>query len=157
MVFDRLSSLGFLWMAIIFGFPAATSLPLGFIAEVVTSKNAITGTFAPNPRNNQQPMLMLVHKSGVVSVLENPDDSPDTIDILDIGDQMCTDTERGLQSLAIHPQFGVDNHSVYLYYTKFKRGCLADDSENGPWNVVERVEMDPVTLLLNFGAGQEIW
>ena len=139
------------------GLHAVTSLPLGFIAEVVTSKNAITGTFAPNPRNIQRPMLMLVHKSGVVSVLEDPDNSPETIDILDIGDQMCTETERGLQSLAIHPQFGVDNYFIYLYYTKFKRGCLADDSENGPWNVVARVEMDPVTLLLNFATRQEIW
>jgi hypothetical protein len=59
-------------------------------------------TFAPNPRNNQRkPMLILVHQSDVVSLLENPDDSPESTDILDIGDLMCTDKERGLQLVAI--------------------------------------------------------
>jgi hypothetical protein len=136
---------------------ATDALPTGFIAEVVTSVNAVTGTFAPNPRNNEKPMLLLVHKDGVVTVVEDPDNSPDNVEILDLHGKMCTDTERGLQTIAVHPTFGIDNHFVYLYYNKFREDCLADDSDNGPWNVVDRFDMDPETLLLDFDLREEIW
>lgn len=147
-----------LWTAPATMFLAIEALPSGFIAEVVTSQSAITGTFAPNPRNDQKPMLLLVHKKGIVSVVEDPDNSPDSILILDLDGKMCTDTERGLQTLAIHPKFGTDNHYIYLYYNKFREDCLADKSaDGGPWNVVERFEMDTATLLLDYDTRKEIW
>lgn len=138
-------------------FSRGNGLPTGFIAEVVTSKKAVTGTFAPNPRNNRKPMLLLIHKDGVVSVLEDPDNNRTVMDILDLGDKMCTDTERGLQTIAVHPKFGTDNHFIYLYYNKFREGCLADEFDNGPWNVVDRFEMDPESLLLDFEKREEVW
>ena len=122
----------------------------------MTSKNAISGLFAKNPRNDWKPMLLLVNKSGKVSVLEDPDESSDSDEILDIEKKMCTNTERGLQSIAVHPEFE-DNRYIYLYYTKHKEDCLADDSENGPWNVVSRFVMDPETLMLDYDQGEEIW
>eukprot|EP00536_Pseudo-nitzschia_multiseries_P014847 jgi/Psemu1/327687/estExt_fgenesh1_pg.C_7760001 len=134
----------------------AYSLPSGFIAEPVTSKNAISGTFAKNPRNGWKPMLMLVNKSGKVSLLEDPDESSKSIEILNLESKMCTNVERGLQTIAIHPDFE-ENRYIYLYYTKHKEDCLADDSENGPWNVISRFVMDPETLMLDYEQRVEIW
>lgn len=156
-MFQHPFSIGLFLTVISVSFLAVDALPSGFIAEVVTSVNAVTGTFAPNPRNNQRPMLLLVHKDGVVTVVEDPDNSPDNFEILDLDGKMCTDTERGLQTIAVHPKFGIDNHFIYLYYNKFREDCLADDSDNGPWNVVDRFDMDPETLLLDFELREEIW
>lgn len=126
------------------------------MAEPVTSKNAILGVFAKNPRNDWKPMLLLVNKDGTVSVLEDPDDSSDSTEILQIEKEMCTNVERGLQSIAVHPDFE-ENRFIYLYYNKYKEDCLADDSENGPWNVVSRFVMDPESLKLDFSEREEIW
>jgi hypothetical protein len=133
-----------------------SALPSGFIAEVVTSENAVTGTFAPNPRNDGKPMLILAAREGKVFVLENPDESPDSLVVLDLADKMCTNTERGLQTIAVHPDFET-NPYIYVFYNKFKEGCLADNSEDGPWNVVARFAMDPDTLLMDYDAREEIW
>jgi glucose/arabinose dehydrogenase len=132
------------------------SLPNGFIAEVVTSTAAVTEVFAPNPRNNGKPMLLLVQKEGMVNVLEDPDDSPASNTILDLSEKMCTETERGLHSITVHPEFESKPY-VYLYYTKFKEGCLADDSDNGPWNVLTRFAMNTETLALDYDSRKEIW
>jgi Glucose / Sorbosone dehydrogenase len=134
----------------------ASAVPSGFIAEVVTSQRAISGTFAPNPRNNWQPMLMLVSKEGQVSVVENPDDSPEAMVVLDLDGKMCTNTERGLQTIALHPKFE-ENLYVYLYYTKFKKDCLDDESDDGPWNVLERFVMSAKTLELDYDSREQIW
>lgn len=150
-------SLGVLWNVANGPFLFVDGLPPGFIAEVVTSINAVTGAFAPNPRKEQKPMLLLVHKDGEVSVLEDPDNSPESFQILDLDGRMCTDTERGLQTIAVHPKFGTDNHYIYLFYNRFREDCLADKSDGGPWNVVDRFEMDPETLLLDFERREEIW
>ncbi len=133
-----------------------SAVPSGFIVDSVSDQNAISGTFAPNPRNNWLPMLMLVSKEGTVSVLENPDDSQDFTVILDLDGKMCTNTERGLQTIAVHPQFE-ENRYVYLYYNKFKEGCLDDDSDDGPWNVLARFVMDAETLELDYDSREEIW
>lgn len=133
-----------------------SALPSGFIAEVVSSLDSVTGTFAPNPRNDGKPMLLLVARAGWVSVVENPDASSDSFIVLDLADKMCTNTERGLQTIAVHPNFET-NLYIYVFYNKFKEGCLADDSEDGPWNVVERFVMDPDTLMLDYDTREEIW
>lgn len=133
-----------------------SAVPSGFIVDVVSHQNAITGTFAPNPRNNWQPMLMLVSKEGKVSLLEDPDNSDDYSVILDLDGKMCTNRERGLQTIAVHPQFE-ENRFVYLYYNMFREGCLDDDSDGGPWNVLARFVMDEQTLQLDYDSREEIW
>jgi len=100
--------------------------------------------------------MLLINKGGKVSVLEDPDESPSSTEILEIEDKMCTNIERGLQSIAVHPDFE-ENLYIYLYYNKEKEDCLANDSENGPWNVVSRFVMDPETLKLDYGEREEIW
>ena len=73
-------------------------------------------------------MLLLVNKDGTANVLENPDNSSDSTEILQIENEMCTNVERGLQSIAVHPDFE-ENRFIYLYYNKYEEDCLADGSE----------------------------
>jgi Glucose / Sorbosone dehydrogenase len=130
--------------------------PSKFIAEPVSSAYAIAGTFATNPRNNDEPMMILVEKTGTVRVIEDPDNGGKEMVILDLEDKMCLNTERGLQTVAIHPNFK-ENRWVYLYYNVYKEGCLADDSLDGPWNVLARFVMDPDTLMLDFDEQEVLW
>ncbi|KAG7351257.1 PKD domain containing protein [Nitzschia inconspicua] len=147
----------FLELSLVLFLPSLViSLPKGFIAQVVTSTPAVSGIFAPNPRKNGKPMLLLIQKEGKVKVLEDPDESPDSEVIFDLSGYMCTETERGLHSITIHPDFE-SNLYVYLYYTKFKEGCLTEDLENGPWNVLTRFTMDIQTLTLDYDSREEIW
>lgn len=132
----------------------------GFIDEVVSSTKAMSGTFAPNPRNNNIPMMILNAKNGQISVLENPDESPDSIEILDLSDGsddklLCTNGERGLHSVIPSPNFA-ENQYLYAFYTKYREDCLEDAFE-GPWNVVTRFTMNPETLMLDFDGRTVIW
>lgn len=134
---------------------ALGSVPEGFISEVVTDTKAMSGTFAPNPRLNNQPMMVLNAKNGRVHVLENPDDSPESIEILDLGGNICAFGEQGLHSMIPHPDFA-NNRWMYAFYTKIRGDC-EEDPVLGPWNVVERFTMDATTLQLNADEGVEIW
>jgi Glucose / Sorbosone dehydrogenase len=134
---------------------AAGSAPEGFIDEVVTNTKAMSGTFAPNPRLNNKPMMVLNDKNGRVHVLENPDDSSESLEILDLQDKVCTNGERGLHSIIPHPNFS-NNRWMYAFYTKYRQDCL-EDPVLGAWNVVERFTMDATTLELNANEGVEIW
>ncbi len=67
-------------------------------------------------------MLLIASDSGTVRVLENPDESDETITILDLrfeNKEICTNGERGLQSVAIHPDFQ-ETLYVYVFYTSFR-------------------------------------
>lgn len=129
----------------------------GFITEVVSSTKAISGTFFPNPRNNNKPMMVLNAKNGQVNVLENPDESPDSLKILDLsdGEKLCTNGERGLHTVIPSPNF-VENRHLFAFFTKYREDCL-EDPEDGPHNVVMRFTMDPETLMLDYDEGQLIF
>lgn len=127
----------------------------GFIAEIVGSTKAISGTFIPNPRNDFKPMLILNAKSGQIHVLENPDESEEDLQILDIESDLCTNGERGLHSVIPSPNFR-ENFHLFAFYTKHKEGCLEDPVE-GPYNVVMRFAMDPETLQLDSSEGTLIF
>jgi hypothetical protein len=116
---------------------------------------AIFGSFAPNPRNGNKPMMILNDKNGKIHVVENPDESQENLEILNMSSEICTNGERGLQSVIPHPNFE-QNRWLYAFYTKFRTGCL-EDEVNGPWNVVARFTMDATTLQLNFEERTEIW
>ncbi|KAL3909169.1 MAG: hypothetical protein SGILL_008195 [Bacillariaceae sp.] len=131
------------------------ALPSGFIAEVVSDQNAITGVFAPNPRNDGKPMLLLVNRKGKVTILEDPDNSGDSIVILDLDGKLCNNGERGAQTIVVHPDFS-ENGYVYLYYNKFKEGC-PQSATDGSWNVISRFAMDQDTLKLDYNTREEIW
>ncbi|KAL3919376.1 MAG: hypothetical protein SGILL_003784 [Bacillariaceae sp.] len=94
-------------------------------------------------------MMIVVNKNGEVHVVEDPDSGKDNgKKVLDLkgGNKMCTNGERGMQSVEAHPNFE-ENRWIYLYYTKFKEGC--DESPNtGPRNVLARYTMNAETLKL---------
>lgn len=114
-----------------------SAVPKGFIEEGLISRVAITGAFAPNPRNGDQPMLLLSSKEGGIHVLEDPDNA-DAKDYLlgDIGPIMCNNGERGLQSIVPHPDFANNRH-LFLFYTQFVAGC-PETIDTGPSNRVSR-------------------
>lgn len=129
----------------------------GFITEVVSSTKAISGTFLPNPRNRNRPMMMLSAKKGQINVLENPDESPDSLKILDLsdGEKLCTNGERGLHTVIPSPNFEENRH-IFAFFTSYKEECL-EDPEEGPHNVVMRFTMDPETLMLDYDEGKLIF
>lgn len=139
-------------------YPVAT-LPSGFIEEIVGSiGSAVSGTFAPNPKDSHggaPPMLLLASKTGIVTVMKTPDTSDESTVILDLRENICENGERGLQSVVVHPNF-TENNLVYLFYTKFRDGCL-EGADAGPWNVVTRFRMNPDTLELTYDTREEIW
>ena len=45
---------------------------------------------------------------------------------LDIRTQVCSDSGRGMMSVAVDPQFE-SNHFIYVYYTWVKDGCVIGD------------------------------
>lgn len=129
----------------------------GFIAEVVTTVKAMSGTFAPNPRNGGRPMMILNSKNGQIHVVENPDDdSPESLLVLEINRHLCTNGERGLHTVIAHPEFGRTNLYLYAFYTKFREECL-EDATDGPVNVVDRFTMDASSLMVDYGSRVEIW
>lgn len=126
---------------------------------MIPDARATSGVFFPNPRTGK-PALLVVSKNGRVKVHEDPDSaSKDWLTVLFLGDHICTNGERGLQSALVHPDFE-KNHYIYLFYTAFKEGCLNDDTfdrELHPHNLLVRFEMDPKTLMLDYETREEIW
>jgi glucose/arabinose dehydrogenase len=146
------------------------ALPEGFVSEVVNPRTkAVTGVFAPNVRRkDHRPMMIVVSKPGRVRVLENPENFNDENDdgedvytnkendgsnvILDLSpgekdsNRICDNGERGLTSIAVHPDF-LETRWVYLYYTRWREGCK-EDAVSGPQNVLVRYTMNATTLLL---------
>jgi hypothetical protein len=80
-------------------------VPNGFIDEGITDLIAITGAFAPNPRNEGKPMLLLSPKEGTIMVLEDPDNNDDMNAIADLEGIICANGECGLQTIRPHPDF----------------------------------------------------
>mmetsp|Transcript_4218 Transcript_4218/g.10012 ORF Transcript_4218/g.10012 Transcript_4218/m.10012 type:complete len:904 (-) Transcript_4218:128-2839(-) len=137
---------------------AVNPLPDGFVKEFVSNRSGVSGKFASNPRKNGTPMLLVASDSGTVSALEYPDESDESITMLDLrleDNEICTNGERGLQSVAIDPNFE-ENFFVYVFYTSYREGCL-EGPEVSPSNVVDRYKMDPETLQLDKATKKEIW
>lgn len=109
----------------------------------------VSGAFAPNPKDGD-PLLLLISKNEV-RVLEDLDSgSSKSKQILNLKGAMFKNGERGLENVAIHPNFK-ENRYVYLFYTKFK------DKQGSAHrhNVVARFKMDPESFML--GSREEIW
>ena len=141
-----------LWVVAVFLWPVSTVTSRGmlhkegFIEELVASQRAFTGAFIPNliDPDTKPPMLLLSMKRGHIHVMTNPDESMETQQILDLEHQLCTNGERGMQSIVPHPNF-VENHWLYLYYTSYSPDCL-EDPDFGPRNRLSRFKMDPQTF-----------
>ena len=143
---NSISHLGALILSCLFCL-SCYAVPRGFVDEGVTVAVAITGAFAPNPRQNGKPMLLLSSKEGIIRVLEDPDESDETMVVLDIENRICHNGERGLQSIRPHPDFA-ENRYIYLFYARLKEGCL-EDINDGPPNRLSRFTMDANTLQID--------
>lgn len=142
------TTIAILLMCLFSRFSSLYALPVGFIDEGVASIDAIiTGAFAPNPRNNGKPMLLLSSKNGQIYVVEDPDNSEDNIVVADFSKAICRNGERGLQSITPHPKFN-ENRYIYLFYSKLVVDC-PESEVTGPPNRVSRFTMNPDTLLID--------
>jgi glucose/arabinose dehydrogenase len=126
------------------------SVPRGFVDEGIADLIAITGAFAPNPRNGGKPMLLLSSKEGQVFVMEDPDNSDESFVVADLESRLCANGERGLQTIRPHPDFK-DNRFIYMFYSRKRDGCL-EDATLGPRNRLVRFKMDKDTLKIDLDS-----
>src|SRR5262249_7074929 len=57
--------------------------------------------------------------------------------VLDLSSRLCTNSERGMLSVAVDPKFAT-NHFIYVYYTFNKLNSCATNSPQSPVNRVAR-------------------
>jgi glucose/arabinose dehydrogenase/PKD repeat protein len=126
------------------------AVPSGFVDEGVIDIDAITGAFAPNPRNNGKPMLLLSAKEGEINVLEDPDNSDAHIKVADLSGILCTNGERGLQTILPHPDFKT-NRFIFMYYSRMVANC-PEDATSGPSNRLSRFTMSATTLQIDLNS-----
>jgi glucose/arabinose dehydrogenase/PKD repeat protein len=126
------------------------AVPNGFVEEGLVDLKAITGAFAPNPRNGGKPMLLLSSKEGMINVLEDPDNSDNSFQIADMSSILCTDGERGLQTILPHPNFS-SNRFIFMYYNR-KTGNCDEDATSGPSNRLSRFTMSASTLQIDLSS-----
>lgn len=113
-----------------FGKPAAgATLPSGFADEKVVGVDAPTAiAFTPDGRMliGSKPGKLQVYKGGK---LQGP--------ALDLGNEVCANSERGLLGVAVDPKFRT-NRYIYVYYTFKKHGVCESNTSRAPVNRVER-------------------
>lgn len=127
------------------------ALPAGFVDEGLSSINGpMSGTVAPNPRNQGKPMLLIASETNVIYAMEDPD-SNNTFDseilVADLLSVTCTNGPRGLFSIMVHPNFS-SNFYVYIFYTRLLGNC-DENAVTGPSNRLSRFKMNPTTLMLD--------
>ena len=120
-------------LPLVFFHPKAASAgtpPPGFTDTLVTSVNVPTAmAFTPDGR------MLITTQDGKLRVYQDGTLLPDPA--LDLADQICTNSGRGLLGVAVDPNFAT-NHYIYLYYTFKKHGVCEEGTANVPVNRVER-------------------
>src|SRR5918997_3697390 len=92
----------------------AMPLPADFTDDLVTDVSLPTAlAFTPDGR------MLVTSKSGQLWVHEDGQETPALA--LDLGSEVCANSERGLLGVATDPDFA-NNGYVYLYYTYRKFG-----------------------------------
>lgn len=114
--------------------PAATAaVPAEFEDVVVADVNGPTDLdWTPDGR------MLVPSKNGQLWIIENGAVLPTPA--IDLAPVMCTNGERALGSVAVHPNFDVNNY-VYLYYTFNKNGTCNESEVDGPVNRLSRFEL----------------
>lgn len=133
-------------------------VPSGFVDELIT-KNLLkltnSGAFATTSTGDA--FLFLGSKNGQVSVMVNPtddgyndesddgsddgsDDRPSSSYLL-LSLPVCTNGERGLQTVLPHPDFATNGY-LYVYRTEMLDPGCALDYVDGPQNRLSRFTVD---------------
>lgn len=110
--------------------------------------------------DGQSDFMLLAAKEGELYVLtEYQSDSPSPPTLaLDISRRICFNGERGLLSVAIHPEFSTSKPWIYLYYTHLQDECYSGTSNEhgkttrGTFNRLSRFVLDPDTLTIDEGT-----
>lgn len=121
---------------------ASASVPAEFEDTLVTKVGTPIGlAWTPDGR------MLIARKNGEVRVFVN--DTLLSQPAIDLDDSLCTTGERGLQDVAVHPNFS-ENGYVFLYYTFNKFGSCEEHSDDGPVNRLARyVLQEDNTIDLN--------
>ncbi len=113
--------------------PASAAVPAGFEDVVVADVNGPTDLdWTPDGR------MLVTAKNGQLWVIENGAVVPTPA--IDLAPIMCTNGERALGSVAVHPDFDSNNY-IYLYYTFNKYGTCNESEIDGPVNRLSRFEL----------------
>jgi glucose/arabinose dehydrogenase len=124
----------------------AAAPPPGFSDTLVTSLSSPTAlAFTPDGRLllTQQTGQLRVYQAGALLATSALD--------LNIGNMICSDTERGLLGVAVDPNFAA-NHSIYVYYTFNKHNapdrnsCAHNNAATEPVNRVARYALSDANV-----------
>jgi glucose/arabinose dehydrogenase len=107
------------------------TLPPGFDDHLVASLSRPTD-LASTPDGR----FLVTRQTGQIHVLL-PGTGTSTV-ALDLSDRICTNWERGVNGVAVDPDF-TSNHYVYVYYTYNKHNECPHDDINNPNNPVNRL------------------
>lgn len=100
------------WLLIVpAGAGAQSSPPAGFTDDLVTGAVSMPTALAFFANGDG----LITAKDGELWFLPSGSSSPTLA--LDLSARTCTNSERGLLGVAVHPAFGPTNNWVYLYYT----------------------------------------
>ena len=83
--------------------------------------------------------ILIPVKGGELWVIENSVLQPTPA--IDLSGVMCTNGERALGGVAVHPDYA-SNHYIYLYYTYNKFGTCDESETDGPVNRLSRFELE---------------
>lgn len=112
--------------------PASAAVPSGFEDRLVTDIQQPTAmAFLPDGR------MLVTTQPGFLQTYDPATGNKQAV--LDIRDRICSNSERGLLSVAVDPKFQT-NRYIYLYYTK-KIGTTCDASSDDI-NRVSRFSLD---------------
>ncbi len=126
------------------------AVPLGFVDEGVATIMATSGVFAPNPRKNGKPMLLVSSKEGSINALEDPDNSDAVMNIANFNPIVCTNGPRGVYSMVPHPDFML-NRFLFVYYTRAVPGC-PESATLGPPQRLSRFTLNRLTLKIDMAS-----
>lgn len=118
------------------------ALPPGFAEKTLFDGTRMTDMVWLSNDN-----MLVTLKEGIVN-LHVPDSDyeySEKVRALDIRSITCTETERGLGSIQLHPNFETNNY-LYIYYTFPKFGnCDQENESDGPVNRLSRWTFDRAT------------
>jgi glucose/arabinose dehydrogenase/PKD repeat protein len=118
----------------------ATGLPAGFTDELVANVSGPSELrWTPDGR------MLVTGKNGLLRVITAGGTLLPAA-ALDLAPRLCTNGERGLVGLAVHPNFAV-NHYVYLYYTYPKYGTCNESEIDGPVNRISRFVLPDTNVI----------
>lgn len=118
---------------------AHAELPPGFADVLISDGIALPTAFTFTPDGR----ILVTEQSGALRVIVGGQLLPEPA--MQLGSRICSNIERGLLGVVVHPQFE-QNGFVYLYYTFKKLGTCDTQLPNYPVNRLSRFVMSGNTV-----------